>query len=24
VLDEEWEKISLHVFGPIFSARKRR
>jgi exodeoxyribonuclease V gamma subunit len=24
VLDEEWEKISLLVFKPIFSARKRR
>ena len=24
VLDEEWEKISLLVFRPIFSARKRR
>jgi exodeoxyribonuclease V gamma subunit len=24
VLNGEWEKISLHVFGPIFSARKRR
>jgi len=24
VLDEEWEKTSLLVFGPIFSARKRR
>jgi exodeoxyribonuclease V gamma subunit len=24
VLDEEWEKASLLVFGPIFSARKRR
>jgi exodeoxyribonuclease V gamma subunit len=24
VLDEEWEKISLFVFGEIFSARKRR
>ncbi len=24
VLDEEWEKISLSVLGPIFSARKRR
>ena len=23
-LDEEWERISLRVFGPIFSARKRR
>jgi exodeoxyribonuclease V gamma subunit len=24
VLDEEWERISLRVLGPIFSARKRR
>lgn len=24
VLNEEWEEISLLVFGPIFSARKRR
>jgi exodeoxyribonuclease V gamma subunit len=24
VLDEEWERISLSVYGPIFSARKRR
>jgi len=24
VLDEKWEKISLLVFKPIFSARKRR
>jgi exodeoxyribonuclease V gamma subunit len=24
VLDEEWERISLRVFGPIFSARKRQ
>src|SRR5438445_7999057 len=24
VLDDEWEKISLLVFGPIFSARERR
>jgi exodeoxyribonuclease V gamma subunit len=24
VLDEEWEKISLLIFKPIFSARKRR
>jgi exodeoxyribonuclease V gamma subunit len=24
VLDEEWERISLAVFKPIFSARKRR
>jgi len=24
VLDDEWEKISLRVFKPIFSARKRR
>jgi exodeoxyribonuclease V gamma subunit len=24
VLDEEWEKISLFVFGEIFSVRKRR
>jgi hypothetical protein len=23
-LDEEWEKSSLSVLGPIFSARKRR
>ena len=24
VLDEEWERMSLGVFGPIFSARKRQ
>jgi exodeoxyribonuclease V gamma subunit len=24
VLDKEWERISLRVLGPIFSARKRR